>query len=95
MWVRHHRGQHHARSDLRAMLWMRGVLKKDCEGTEYDILLATLSGSLVKIVRICIEHHNRMMPYTHLDSVSRPGHHGLNLLHRHSRPLYALRKEVH
>jgi FkbM family methyltransferase len=45
------------------------LIKIDCEGAEYDILFHTSSPTLQKIKRICLEYHNGVTKYTHLDLV--------------------------
>jgi len=43
------------------------VLKLDCEGEEYDILLNAPDGILSKVVRITAEYHDGLTKYTHED----------------------------
>ncbi|MBA7654378.1 hypothetical protein ES703_62256 [subsurface metagenome] len=43
------------------------VLKLDCEGEEYNILLNTPDGVLCKIAKIVAEYHDGLTEYTHRD----------------------------
>jgi len=45
------------------------LLKIDAEGAEYDMLLNLDDESLAHIRRICLEYHNFVTPYSHIDLV--------------------------
>ena len=45
------------------------LLKLDCEGAEYDILLNSTPAVLEKIDRIVMEYHNGLTPFSHDDLV--------------------------
>lgn len=47
------------------------LLKIDCEGGEYDILLGSAETTLQKIDRITLEYHDGFTDYTHLDLIRR------------------------
>jgi hypothetical protein len=44
-------------------------LKIDCEGAEYDILFNTNKAILSKIRHICLEYHNGVTSFSHVDLV--------------------------
>jgi len=46
------------------------LIKIDCEGAEYEILFYTSPSTLQRIERICLEYHNGITKYTHLDLVT-------------------------
>ena len=74
------------------------MLKLDCEGSEYEILFSTPPGILANIIRICLEYHNGVTPYTHhhlIDWLRRQGyivHHDPNPVHSYTGLLYAIRE---
>lgn len=43
------------------------LLKLDCEGAEYDILMKSPRDALVKIRRIVMEYHDNVTDYSHKD----------------------------
>ncbi|NJL94944.1 MAG: FkbM family methyltransferase [Anaerolineae bacterium] len=45
-------------------------LKIDTEGAEYEILMQASPATLAKIDHICLEYHNGVTPYNHLDLVA-------------------------
>lgn len=45
------------------------LIKLDCEGAEYDILMNSPASVLKKIDRIVLEYHDGVTPYTHDDLV--------------------------
>ena len=45
------------------------LIKLDCEGAEYDILLNAPASVLEKIERIVMEYHDGVTPFNHLDLV--------------------------
>jgi FkbM family methyltransferase len=45
------------------------LLKMDCEGAEYDILFHTRPSTLQKMKRICLEYHDGVTEYSHLDLI--------------------------
>ena len=46
------------------------LLKLDCEGAEYPILLGAPRSALERIQRIVMEYHDNLTPYTHTDLTS-------------------------
>jgi FkbM family methyltransferase len=46
------------------------LLKMDCEGAEYDILLNTSADTLKKIDRITMEYHDNLTPHSHVELIS-------------------------
>ena len=73
------------------------LIKIDCEGAEYDILFHTSSSTLQKTKRICLEYHNGITKFTHLDLVHFLESHGFlvilkpSLVHRHTGLLFAFK----
>lgn len=73
------------------------LLKMDCEGAEYDILLHAESDTLQRIQRIVMEYHDALTPYSHHDLVHFLGTQGFhvrtqqNPAHREIGFLYAVR----
>lgn len=45
------------------------LLKLDCEGAEYDILMNAAAGALSRVDRIVMEYHDVVTEYTHADLV--------------------------
>jgi len=52
------------------------LLKLDCEGAEYDILLNSPAAVLEKIDRIVMEYHDGVTPFNHLDLANYLTEHG-------------------
>ena len=46
------------------------LVKLDCEGAEYDILLNSPPGTIARIERIVMEYHDRVTEHTHHELVS-------------------------
>ena len=44
-------------------------LKMDCEGAEYEIFFGMNPATLKKIRHICLEHHNGVTQYSHVDLI--------------------------
>jgi len=44
-------------------------LKMDCEGAEYEIFFNTEAGSLERIQHICLEYHDHVTQFSHVDLV--------------------------
>lgn len=42
-------------------------LKMDCEGAEFEILFNASAATLARIARICLEYHDGVTEYTHVD----------------------------
>lgn len=55
------------------------LLKLDCEGAEYDILLNSTPDVLNKIDRIVMEYHDGLTPFNHDDLVSYLTEHGFKV----------------
>ncbi|MGI8486866.1 MAG: FkbM family methyltransferase [Thermomicrobiales bacterium] len=55
------------------------LLKLDCEGSEYDILLNAAPGTLQRIDRIVMEYHDTLTEYTHRDLVTFLEGHGYSV----------------
>jgi FkbM family methyltransferase len=76
------------------------LLKIDCEGAEYDIFFHTSPDTFRKIDRICMEYHNNVTPYSHLDLMDffvKQGYivkHAPNPAHREIGFLYAYRPDA-
>ena len=45
-------------------------MKMDCEGAEFGILFHASPATLAKIRHVCLEYHDDVTPYTHLDLAS-------------------------
>ena len=76
------------------------LLKIDCEGAEYDILLNARKADLEKILRISMEYHDGVTKFSHLDLITcLTQQHGYcvklspNPAHAHLGFLYAYRPE--
>lgn len=71
------------------------MLKMDCEGAEYDILFHTSPSTLEKMRRICLEYHNGIAEYSHLDLINFLKSHGFSVIaspnpvHKHTGLLFA------
>ena len=44
-------------------------VKMDCEGAEYETFFNASPATLAKIKHICLEHHDGVTPYSHLDLI--------------------------
>lgn len=55
------------------------LLKLDCEGSEYDILLNATPGILQRIDRIVMEYHDTLTAHTHRDLVTFLERHGYSV----------------
>jgi len=44
-------------------------LKMDCEGAEYETFFNASPAALAKIKHICLEHHDGVTPYSHIDLI--------------------------
>jgi FkbM family methyltransferase len=70
-------------------------LKVDCEGGEFDIFFNTSNETLAKIANICLEYHNGVTRYSHVDLMDFFTRNGFrvsmhsNPAHRHLGFLYA------
>ena len=73
------------------------LIKIDCEGAEYDILFHTSSPTLQKLKRICLEYHNGITKFTHLDLVRFLENNGFSVIskpspvHRHTGLIFAFK----
>jgi len=74
------------------------LLKLDCEGAEFDILLNASPATLHRVDRIRLEYHNGYTPFSHQDLARHLGSHGFevkvsaNPVHSHLGYLYADRQ---
>jgi len=68
------------------------VLKLDCEGEEYNILLNAPDGILSKVVRITAEYHDGLTKYTHedLENFLRSRNFEVKIKKLHSFPTFSL-----
>jgi FkbM family methyltransferase len=71
------------------------LLKMDCEGAEYDILFHTGVDTFQKMKRICLEYHNGITEYSHLDLIDFLKTYGFSVItnpnpvHKHTGLLFA------
>ena len=72
-------------------------LKMDCEGCEFEVLLNSSPGTLEKINHICLEYHNGVTEFSHMNLVNHLQRSGFrvkitaNPVHSHLGFLYARR----
>lgn len=75
------------------------LLKMDCEGAEYDILFHTSPSTLEKMRRVCLEYHNGVTQYSHLDLINFFEDHGFSVIgdpskvHKHTGLLFASKRD--
>jgi FkbM family methyltransferase len=73
------------------------LIKIDCEGAEYDILFQTNPATFQRIRRICLEYHNGITKFTHVDLVRFLESNGFSVVvnpspvHRHTGLLFAFK----
>jgi FkbM family methyltransferase len=73
------------------------LIKIDCEGAEYDILFHTSAPTLQKTEIICLEYHNGITKFTHLDLIHFLESHGFLVIlkpspvHCHTGLLFAFK----
>jgi hypothetical protein len=72
----------------------------DCEGAEYETLFNTSPATLAKIKHICLEHHDGVTPYSHVDLIRFFEQNGFtakripNPVHRDLGLLYAMNSKL-
>ncbi len=75
-------------------------LKMDCEGAEYETFFNASPSSLAKIKHICLEHHDGVTPYSHVDLIRFFEQNGFkakripNPVHRDLGLLYAINSKI-
>ncbi|MEX2014104.1 MAG: FkbM family methyltransferase [Parcubacteria group bacterium] len=61
------------------------LLKLDCEGAEFEILLGSSRSTFLKIDRVAVEYHDHTTKYTHRDIINFLENNGFKVSHQPSR----------